>query len=268
MSATGPQRAAKGLLARLAAIEDGDILRFAFFAMLLGTGSVLAIDYMALNADAPVPDPANIANPVLPAVDRPEIDPSDPAFRPHETITTPEAMLKAPLEMELGPDGVLALTGTIAPGAAERFAAEIERRGGYIETVALNSPGGSLDDALAIAEAIRAEGYGTSVPAGALCASSCPLILAAGGTRSVDIGASVGVHQIYAASATEVAEIGPAQAMSDAQTLTARITRHLAATGADPALWVHAMETPPDRLYYFTREELERYRLTEAAVVN
>ncbi|MCD7058354.1 hypothetical protein [Pelagibacterium xiamenense] len=257
---------AKGILARLAAIEDGDILRLSFFAMLLGTASVLLIDYMALSADTPPADPANIADPVLPAVDRPEIDPGDPAFRPHETITTPEAVLTAPLAIELGPQGVLALTGTIGAGAAARFEAELERRGDYIETVALNSPGGSLDDALAIAAAIRERGYGTSVAAGAVCASSCPLILAAGTSRSVDAAASVGVHQIYAASARAVAEIGPAQAMSDAQTLTARITRHLVAMEVDPDLWIHAMETPPDKLYYFTREELERYRLADTAV--
>jgi hypothetical protein len=53
-------------------------------------------------------------------------------------------------------------------------------------------------------------------------------------------------------------------AMADAQTTTARITRFLAITGVDPSVWVHALETPPDRLYYFTPEELTEYRLVTA----
>jgi hypothetical protein len=43
--------------------------------------------------------------------------------------------------------------------------------------------------------------------------------------------------------------------------MTAVISRHLAAMGVDPAAWLNALDTPPNRLYYFSREELERYRL-------
>ena len=36
--------------------------------------------------------------------------------------------------------------------------------------------------------------------------------------------------------------------------------------GVDPALWLHALETPPDRLYYLSPEELTTYKLvTEMA---
>ena len=46
-------------------------------------------------------------------------------------------------------------------------------------------------------------------------------------------------------------------AMADAQSVTAEITRHLTLSGVDPALWLHALETPPDRLYYFSPEEMD-----------
>ena len=49
--------------------------------------------------------------------------------------------------------------------------------------------------------------------------------------------------------------------MSEAQKTTATISRHLAAMGIDPAVWLHALGTPPDRLYYLSDEELTRYRL-------
>ena len=47
-------------------------------------------------------------------------------------------------------------------------------------------------------------------------------------------------------------------------TLTAEITRHLETMGVDPALWLHALETPPSQLYYLTPEELQTYRLATA----
>ncbi len=31
--------------------------------------------------------------------------------------------------------------------------------------------------------------------------------------------------------------------------------------GIDPALWLHALDTPPQALYYFSPEELAKYRL-------
>jgi len=42
---------------------------------------------------------------------------------------------------------------------------------------------------------------------------------------------------------------------------TAEIISHLTLAGVDPALWLHALETPPDRLYYFNPEEMMRLRL-------
>ena len=50
-------------------------------------------------------------------------------------------------------------------------------------------------------------------------------------------------------------------AMSEAQRTTAIITRYLNRTTADPTFWLHALETPPDQLYYLSAEELSQYRL-------
>ena len=44
--------------------------------------------------------------------------------------------------------------------------------------------------------------------------------------------------------------------MADAQATTARISRHLATMGVDPALWLHALDTPPRALYYFSPDEM------------
>ena len=246
------------LIEWLAGFEDGAIMRVAFFGLLIGTLSVLYVDYRELTegegAALVMPQ-----QPILPAFEPGTADPT-----PHPEVTSDPETLDQALVIALQPGGVLSLTGTFDIGSATRFATEIAARGEYITTVALDSPGGSVDDALTIASLIHDKGFVTSVAGGALCASSCPLVLAAGKTRIATAESAIGVHQIYAAlltgdpqSALRVA----GTAMADAQTTTARITRFLAITGVDPSVWLHALDTPPDRLYYFTPEELTKYRL-------
>ena len=50
----------------------------------------------------------------------------------------------------------------------KRFAAEIDKRGGYVKTVVLHSPGGSVQDALQIGRLIREKKFNTEVEDGAL----------------------------------------------------------------------------------------------------
>ena len=52
--------------------------------------------------------------------------------------------------------------------AAERFADEIAKRGAYVKTVVLHSPGGSVQDALKIGRLIRERNFNTEVEDGAL----------------------------------------------------------------------------------------------------
>lgn len=245
-------------VAALARIEDGSILRFAFFALLAGTIGVLYVDYRELSANA------SAALTYTPQPILPPATTEDGGGRARPALTTAPEILDEPLRIELGSNGILQLTGTIDPGAAQRFADEIAARGEYVSTVLLDSPGGSVDDALEIGRLILEKGLSTQVRDGQLCASSCPLIFASGAERLAGRDAAIGVHQIYAAalSASPVDALSVAGvAMADAQNVTALITRYLGEAGVDAALWLHALETPPDRLYYFSPEEMERYRL-------
>lgn len=247
---------ARSWLTRLAAIDDGQILRAAFIILLIGTAGMLYIDYDELLSTTPdeLPGTTDPSLPtVLPSVDRPELDPANPAFAPREEITSDPELLRQPMEMELGTGGVLSLTGTIGLGTAARLAEEIDRRGEYIETISLDSPGGAVAEALEMGRLIRENGYATNVVNGAFCASSCPLVFAGGETRTAGDRAMIGVHQIYSGSGQT---ISADQALSDAQVTTARIARYLEQMGVDQALWLHALETPPDRLYYLTPEEM------------
>jgi len=245
------------LLQRLAAIEDGAILRVAFFAMLAGTAAVLYVDFGELTDSEVTSAPAPL-QPILPPAT------TGPDTGPMPNITTAPELLQQPLEINLGSGGQLTLTGTIDPGSATRFASEITARGEYVQTVVLDSPGGSVTDALAMADLIHEQGLTTQVKAGALCASSCPIIFAAGAERLASPDAAIGVHQIYATAMSgdpQNALRAAGAAMSNAQTTTARIITALTRSGVDPALWLHALETPPDRLYYFSVEEMQRLKL-------
>lgn len=245
-------------LALAASIEDGAIIRVAFFALLIGTLSVLYVDYRTLTEN----EGTALGAPMQPIL--PPFDPEGPSQGPMPDITTSPDILDDPLEIALGTGGMLTLTGTFDPGSAQRFAEEIEARGEYVETIALDSPGGSVLDALEIGALIHEKGYATSVGAGALCASSCPIVFASGAERIATPQSAIGVHQIYASALSPDPESllrVAGSAMSEAQITTARVTRHLAETGVDPALWLHALETPPTQLYYFSEEEMTALRL-------
>lgn len=245
--------------------DDGQLMRAIFFGLLIGTIGVLIIDYMELSeANAAREQYQPMETPILPSVARPEINPDNPAYEPQTRITTPSEDLGEPMSISLESGGILKLEGAIQLGTTEALKTELAARGEYIKTISLNSPGGIVQEALAMGALIRAGDYATEVNNGALCASSCPLIFASGKTRTAHQNAAIGVHQIYGAGGPNGP--GSAQAMSDAQSTTAVITRYLSEMDIDPALWIHALETPPDKLYYFTSEELMELKLATKIV--
>ncbi|WP_292898055.1 hypothetical protein [Nitratireductor sp.] len=156
-----------------------------------------------------------------------------------------------------GRNGVLSLKGVIQPGSASRLRDVLTASALPITTVTLDSPGGALNDAMAMARLIRQRGLATRVEAGATCASSCPLVLAGGAERHVGRNATVALHQFHSPGSL----FDPRQALSDAQLVTARISRHLDEMGVDPALWLHALDTPPRALYVLSPEQMIAYRL-------
>ena len=250
-----------GPLARyLARFDDVVLVRWCFRGLLAGAVAVVGLDMVELYEQAGGVDPAPTGTtiylePALPPALRPH---EAPESDPRQRLEIDDQALRRPVSFELGAGGVLAVVGTIDQGAAARFGEELARRGEYVTTVSLSSPGGSLDDAIAMAALVRERGLATLVADGALCASSCPLLLAGGVSREVGADAAIGLHQFYAAGE---AALAPEQAMADAQATAARIARHLSAMGVDPALWLHALDTPPQTLYYLSRRELQDYGL-------
>ncbi len=251
---------------------DEAVLRWIFRSVFVVTIAVLAIDLAGMNgwganADA-VATPAEIKQD-SPALDQPGTMPSilapllpggDKRLIP---LPQPDGPMAKPMTFELVGGGKLMATGTITPGISESFAAEVSRRGDYVKTVVLNSPGGSVADALTMGRLIREKKFATEVEAGKYCASSCPLMFAGGVERRAGDKAAIGVHQVAAVSSA--ANGPPRDEMNVAQKISARCQRYLSDMGVSLQVWVHAMETPHDRLFVFKPDELKSLNLVTGA---
>ncbi|MEA2838409.1 MAG: hypothetical protein QOD89_2959 [Bradyrhizobium sp.] len=240
---------------------DEPILRWIFRSIVAVTIGVLAVDLATGNGWI-APDP--LAPPMQTRLDPPGLDLPVPSIlapllpggdKRLTPLPQPDGAMAKPMTFELVGGGRLMATGTITPGISEAFAAEVGKRGDYIRTVVLNSPGGSVTDALAMGRLIREKKFATEVEAGKTCASSCPLVFAGGIERRAGDKAAIGVHQVAAIGSSSGA--APRDEMDAAQRISARCQRYLGDMGINLQAWVHAMETPHDKLFIFKPDELK-----------
>jgi hypothetical protein len=240
---------------------DEPILRWIFRSVLAVTIAALAADLATGNGWISAPDP--LASPMervspgldllpVPSILAPLLPGGDKRLAP---LPQPDGAMAKPMTFELVSGGRLMSTGTITPGISEAFAAEVGKRGDYIKTVVLNSAGGSVTDALAMGRLIREKKFATEVDAGKYCASSCPLVFAGGVERRAGDKAAIGVHQVAAIGSANGA--APRDEMDVAQRISARCQRYLGDMGINLQVWIHAMETPHDKLFIFKPDELK-----------
>jgi hypothetical protein len=164
-----------------------------------------------------------------------------------------------PEQLEFKQTGsLLTLTGQIALDDGARFEEWIAEQGQPITQARLNSPGGSVSDALDIGRSLRAAGVMTVLDAGDICLSACPYIFAAGTTRQVDSDAQVGVHQ----HSFGTNSVLPAfLAVEDVQRGQGEVLMYLDRMGIDPLVMQHALVTPPDEIYILLPAQLIEYNL-------
>jgi hypothetical protein len=253
---------------------DEAILRWIFRSVVMVTIAVLAVDlatmqgWIAIPGQAATPAEIELGSPAinlpgtLPSILAPLLPGGDKRLVP---LPQPDGAMAQPMTFELVSGGKLMATGTITAGSSQSLAAEVGKRGDYVKTVVLNSPGGSVTDALAMGRLIRERKFATEVEAGKYCASSCPLVFAGGVERRAGNKSAIGVHQV-AVNASDV--LGPPRdEMSIAQNISARCQRYLGDMGISLQVWVHAMETPHDRLFVFKPDELKSLNLVTAGAV-
>lgn len=148
------------------------------------------------------------------------------------------------------------LEGAIAPGDGERLSGLLEERGEELQGVILNSPGGSVQDALQLGRYLRQRGLDTALREGDICYSACPYLLAGGVTREVPEGGSVGVHQHYFGQSTLLPAFVAVESIQRGQ---GEVMTYLDEMGINPLVMQHALVTPPDEIYVLVPEELRAY---------
>jgi len=241
---------------------DDQILRWLFGVIVIAAVSVVGIDYYEMLTNSPG-DEAAISSPAPASEPSPSLLPSImPDIKPgkNRRIAMPklDGKISEKMTFELLGDGKLYATGMIYVGAFKAFKAEVEKRGGYVKTVVLNSTGGSVQDAIAMGRLIREKKFATAVENGGYCASSCPLVFAGGAERRAGDKAVVGVHQAFSPGDPG---FDGARGMAEAQRISAECQKYLAEMGVDLRLWVHAMETPKDELYFLKPDEMLSLKL-------
>ena len=224
----------------------------------LGIGALLILGDMrgaSLSLPFSTPDAPRLSEPVRPGDqrrlyqptrDRPSVQPArDPGELPDRLTLTYE-------------DAQWRLEGAITPGDADRLIPQIDRADPPVDTLLLQSPGGSVQDALDLGRHLRDRGIATSVLAGEICYSACPYLFAGGTERRAEPGASIGVHQH---SFGENVLLPAFTAIDDIQRGQAEVMSYLDDMGLDVRLMRHALATPADEIYILLPEELETYKV-------
>lgn len=225
-------------------------IRAVFISQMVLSAAIIALDLRG--------SPGNAAPGLFaPPAQGPSVRPYRPDLRP--AAPGAPAMRPMPEKLEFASaDGAIRITGQIAPGDADRFAAWLDQQRPPETRVTLDSSGGSVSDALAIGRTIRAAGFSTEVADGAVCLSACPYILAGGSERRVAAGGVVGVHQHYFGENT----ILPAfMAVKDVQRGQASVMDYLTEMGVDLRLMSHALRTPPEEINILDPALMEELRL-------
>ena len=157
----------------------------------------------------------------------------------------------------------LTLDGPIVPGDVELFAQailEANNRGYWLDALRLNSPGGSIWEAMALAVMVRwVENMATVVQKDAKCESACFGILAAGYRKYVDPVSDptqIGVHSVYALIKQQGG--APALFWKEREDTTIWAVRRLKALGVPDSIIGKIVTTSPDHMTYLTVEDLRQ----------
>ena len=157
---------------------------------------------------------------------------------------TPAPAAEIKVTKRVGDVGHIEISGPIGPADDVTFS-QIESKEHFSHaTVYLNSPGGMLDPAIRIGQAIRAAEWTTSVEWGDTCASACVIIWAGGFTRYL-VG-RLGLHS----AATRISENPPRYIRSEiANAKIAAYFKQMRMPQELIDLWPKA---DPDRLNFVT----------------
>jgi hypothetical protein len=185
----------------------------------------------------------------------------------------------------------LSAEGRIEPGTAKVFAEAIANLKGRRLPILIHSPGGSVADAAAMGELIRASGLavavartliancaeaspkcpdgpGNAITGGATCASACVLVLAGGVERLAAPSALIGVHQITTVvSQTEgLAHLKSTRKFYEQQGVDSAVEAYLAAMGVGEPVMTLMRKTWAASIRWLSLAELKDSHLATFAL--
>jgi ATP-dependent protease ClpP protease subunit/transposase-like protein len=126
-------------------------------------------------------------------------------------------------------------------------------------SVRLNSPGGSVLDAMAIGEAVRAANMMTGVYVHSECSSACVLVLAAGVRRDA-IGGTVAIHRPHFEE-SYFASMSQKQAREKYEQMSQNVRQYLARMGMSDDLYRAMLKVPSDELRVLSSTNAQSYGL-------
>jgi hypothetical protein len=185
----------------------------------------------------------------------------------------------------------LSAEGRIELGTAKVFAVAIANLKGRRLPILIHSPGGSVADAGAMGELIRAKGLavavartliancpegspkcpdgpGTAITGGAACASACVLVLAGGVERLAAPSARIGVHQITTVvSETEgLAHLKSTRKLFEQKGVDAAVEAYLTAMSVGEPVMTLMRKTSAASIRWLSPAELKDSRLLTLAL--
>ncbi len=253
-------------LPRQSGFTIGRGLKLVFVLQIVIAGFLIASDLNTrwrfdFASDRPAP-----TGPVAPGDQTRRYDPNEPVPRFTNPGADPRISLpdNLPTRLEFSlrddPDlgAILMMNGAIEPDDPDRLRAYLDTLDTVPATVAINSPGGSVDAALQIGAALRAQGLNTVILPGMACLSACPYMLAGGVERRVSQTGAVGLHQHYYETPGYIPVFFAVENIQRGQGET---MRYLIEMGVDPGVMVHGLSTPPDEIYVLVESELIDTRL-------
>ena len=185
----------------------------------------------------------------------------------------------------------LSAEGRIQPGTAKTFADAIANLKGRRLPILIHSPGGSVADAGAMGELIRAKGLavavartlitncpeaspkcpdgpGTAITGGAICASACVLVLAGGVERLAGPSARIGVHQTttVVSETKGLANLKSTRKIYEQQGVDAAVEAYLAATGVGEPVMTLMRKTSAASIRWLSPAELKDSHLATLAL--
>jgi hypothetical protein len=174
-------------------------------------------------------------------------------------INAYSATFETVLSKYSGAEMGLLLRGEIVQGDADRLEKALDIAIAQypdhrMRAIALDSPGGLVDEAIKMANLIHKRGLAVMVPDKASCVSACVLMFAAGSDQVVSTAGRLGVHGI---------SNGEGQQDSTALAATTNLAKLYADLGVPASVIGRMVVTPPEKITWLTSTDIALFPRAE-----